>query len=152
MKKIVSMFSVSMFAMAVMGIAPSFSGQAKQKPGKAKPPVKTDPVSYTKEIKPLFDKYCVGCHNVDLKKGGVLLETYEDLKKGGNNGDLLVPGKSADSLLYKTLLGKDALIMPPKNNIGPMPKEIELIKKWIDEGAKNDAAPAEKPGEKKDGK
>jgi hypothetical protein len=45
--------------------------------------------------------------------------------------------------------------MPPKNNIGPTSKEIELIKKWIDEGAKNDAAsPADagKNGEKKDDK
>jgi len=156
MKTLVSMCSLSLLAVAVFTTLTGASAAQKSKSkakakAPAKIPAKVAPASYTREIKPLLDKYCVGCHNPDLKKGMLNLETYEEMMKGGASGENFVVGKSAESLFYKALIGKDAPKMPPKNNIGPSDKEIELIKRWIDEGVKNDAVPV-KPEEKKEPK
>ncbi|MBC7821239.1 MAG: PSD1 domain-containing protein, partial [Planctomycetaceae bacterium] len=62
--------------------------------------------------------------------------------KGGDRGAAIVPGKSDESLLYQALIGKgDATAMPYEKPRLPA-ADIELIKKWIDSGAKVPAADA----------
>ena len=54
----------------------------------------------------IFSKYCLDCHESKEPEAKLVLENYEGLMKGGENGVAIVPGKSSDSLLVKMVEGK----------------------------------------------
>ena len=91
---------------------------------------------YNKQIAPLFKQYCQGCHNAKDKEGGLVLESYDALLRGGDEGAVIAPGKSDASRLLSVLTGKAEPAMPPEGNEGPTAAEIALIKAWLDAGAK----------------
>jgi hypothetical protein len=108
-------------------------------------------LTFDKDIKPIMAKSCVNCHKQDPRNprgpaGGLRLDDKEAALKGGKVGNDIVPGKADDSLVYKLLAGpvtvdgKEVHQMPkakPNQTVKPLAKEqIELIKKWIDQGAK----------------
>jgi len=99
-------------------------------------------VSYTQDIKPMFDKACIGCHGPEKAKGKLRLDSLEAALKGGEDGKVVEPGKSAESTLVQNVahLGDpDDYMPPPKNKAGipPLtPEQIGLIRAWIDQGAK----------------
>ncbi len=101
-------------------------------------PAAIDKPDFNQHIKPILEAACVHCHNSKEHKGDLNLATLEDSIKGGENGTALVPGNSAKSKLYTTtiLSADDDDVMPPKKE-GLLAKEqSELLKKWIDQGAK----------------
>ena len=106
----------------------------------AQPADGTTPVSYFNQIRPVLQANCQGCHQPAKAKGGYVMTDFAGLLKGGDNeGVAVVPGKPMDSAML-------LLIAPDKDGETEMPKdkeplhsaEIELITKWIAEGAKND--------------
>ena len=106
----------------------------------AQPADGTKPVSYFNQIRPILQANCQGCHQPAKAKGGYVMTDFAGLLKGGDNeGVAVVPGKPMDSAML-------TLIAPDKDGETEMPKdkeplhsaEIELITKWIAEGAKND--------------
>jgi len=78
--------------------------------------------------------------------GGLRLDDKAQIMKGGKHGKAVVPGKAEQSLLYKVLkedatVGKDTIHAMPKAKPGqdfqPLADDqIEMIKNWIDQGAK----------------
>jgi WD40 repeat protein len=94
------------------------------------------PVSYDKEVEPIFFKHCTVCHSGSEKKGKLDLSTYEGLIKGGRRGSPVVPGKSATSPLAKYLGRTEKPFMPPRGEGFITPEELALIKLWIEQGAK----------------
>ena len=54
---------------------------------------------YASQIAPIFQKYCVGCHNDDDREGDFSLESYESLQKGSPRGPVFKAGRAgrADS-------------------------------------------------------
>src|SRR5260370_30720435 len=98
------------------------------------------PVSFIKDVAPILQKNCFACHDAKKKKGKLEMTTYESFRKGGAKDDPIVPGKAKESLIIDLLTGKGAERMPPKDVGDPLKKEqIDIISKWIDEGAKLDA-------------
>src|SRR5438552_8366103 len=83
--------------------------------------------SYARQVKPFLAKYCLECHSGDKAKGGLSLETYQSLQKGGDNGPVLVPGKPDESRIIQFVEGKDKLVMPPKKAKQPKPEERGLL-------------------------
>ncbi len=102
-------------------------------------------VAYSAVVEKVMGQYCAKCHSNEKKKGKLNLATYEDLVKGGESASkgkaTLTPGKSADSLLYTTLVlpKEEDEHMPPEDKPQPSEKEIAVIKWWIDSGASKDA-------------
>ena len=95
-------------------------------------------VDFVKDIQPVLENNCVSCHRKGNVKGGVRLDTFKEATTSGDNGPALVPGKSAKSAMYTTMVlpEDDDLLMPPKKKGGPLPKATaELVRAWIDEGA-----------------
>lgn len=86
---------------------------------------------------------CIGCHKPGKAKGGLLLTTHEKMMKGGDNGVPVVPGKGADSLLYKSVLAGADPHMPPKKQLPAA--DIAALKAWIDGGAPWDAVVFDEP-------
>ncbi|SKA96410.1 WD domain-containing protein, G-beta repeat-containing protein [Prosthecobacter debontii] len=98
-------------------------------------------VSYQKEIVPLWDQYCLDCHGADDADGGLALDTFAALMKGGEEGASIVAGKAEESLLVKFLEGRSGRggkneFMPPGKREKLKAEEIALIKAWINQGAK----------------
>lgn len=109
-------------------------------------PLRSKPVEFTTEIAPLFRAHCVACHNEKRAEGKLNLETPAAMLKGGENGPALVPGKGDKSLLLKVAAHQQETFMPPADNVvgaTPLsPKELGLVKLWIDQGATGAAAAA----------
>ena len=91
--------------------------------------------SFAKDVAPIFAANCAGCHGANVRMGSLSLDTYEGVEKGGNHGKIIEPGKSAESRLYLMIAGKLAPAMPLSGK--PLAEgDIEIIRKWIDGGAK----------------
>ena len=95
--------------------------------------------SFSKDVAPIFAANCAGCHAATVKMGSLDLDTYAGLSKGGHSGPVIVPGKSAESLLYLRITGKTAPAMP-LNGKSLAAGDIEIIRRWIDAGAPPPAA------------
>lgn len=94
------------------------------------------PVDFSHEVVPVLRQYCADCHLADKKKGGFSMNSREDLVAGGENGAVMEPGQGAESLLVELLASTDKEVqMPPKGDRVPKEK-IDLLRRWIDEGAK----------------
>lgn len=90
---------------------------------------------FESKIRPALVKHCQECHAKDAKKigGKLLLDTRDDLKKGGESGSPIVAGKPEESLLIHALKWENDLEMPPKT---PLPAAtIADFEKWIAMGA-----------------
>ena len=94
-------------------------------------------LNYSKQIAPLFRKYCESCHNVDDPEGKFAIDSYSSLLKGGKHGPALLPGDSKSSRLIRMVKGEAKPVMPPEDSGEKLnPEEIALLVEWIDQGAK----------------
>lgn len=92
---------------------------------------------YAKQIDPIFDANCVSCHGESKSKGGLRLDSYERLMRGGKDGAVIAAGKPDKSLLLKriTLPPGDKHFMPAEGRPPLKPEEIAWIKAWVLQGA-----------------
>lgn len=103
-------------------------------------------VSYFKHIRPIFQQHCQGCHQPAKKSGGFVMMTVAEMQKGGDSGEAaFAPGKPDESFLIGEIIstGGNPPNMP-KSREPLKPAEIELIRRWVAEGAADDtpATPA----------
>jgi mono/diheme cytochrome c family protein len=100
-------------------------------------PATIETVSFSQHVKPIFDKRCLSCHG-RRTKGGYSVATYEETMNSGDNPPVIIPGDAANSILAQMLRGIETPAggqMPPSR---PLPaQQIELIEKWINQGAQN---------------
>jgi len=93
------------------------------------------PVEFVRDIQPIFAQHCYSCHGPEKPKGGLRLDRKPDALAGGDSGRVIVPGRSAASLLVHLVGGLDPdRLMPPKGE-RLTPKQISLLRAWIDQGA-----------------
>jgi hypothetical protein len=55
--------------------------------------------AFARVVFPILDRNCVSCHNAEKVKGGLRMDTFEHLMKGGDNGVVVIAGRSAESEL-----------------------------------------------------
>lgn len=99
------------------------------------PPPADHKIDFHREVVPILAGSCVKCHANSRHEGGFNIENRESLVKGGDDGAVIVVGKSADSLLIKLVSGLDPdRVMPAK---GPRlsTDQIGVLRAWIDQGA-----------------
>jgi WD40 repeat protein len=101
------------------------------------------PVSYYRDVRRIFQQHCQGCHQPAKPQGGYVMTGHAELLKAGDRGAPgVVPGKPERSVLVEQIVpkedkeGKRAAM--PKGKPPLAPAEIELVKRWISEGAKDD--------------
>src|SRR5688572_19147175 len=77
-------------------------------------------IDYTRDIKPLL-RHCYACHGSLRQQSGLRVDTAALLRKGGDSGAAVVPGKSEESLLIQALTGRnDVTRMPPEEEAAPL--------------------------------
>ena len=98
-------------------------------------------VDYREQVHPILAANCLACHDQEKRSGGLALATYDDVLAGGRSGPAVKPGQSADSLLIARLRGEIEPQMPLGGVLGA--SQIDILRAWIDEGAR--PAPAARP-------
>jgi hypothetical protein len=83
-------------------------------------------LTYTNQIKPLFDGNCMDCHSTDNASGNIILDNYASIK------DAINTGKVTTSINYEASGSK--FNMPPSRKMNDC--KILQISKWIEEGMK----------------
>jgi hypothetical protein len=77
---------------------------------------------FEEKIRPVLVEQCQNCHSAKAAsqkklKGGLALDSREAWLKGGDSGQVILPGKPEASLLIKSLHHQDDLKMPPKGKL-----------------------------------
>lgn len=102
---------------------------------------------YQTHVYPIFADNCLGCHNPDKAKGGLVLDSFQAAMQGGGSGAVIQPGNPEQSRLYRLVAHLDTPPMPPMRSKLAEDK-IDVIRRWIAAGAPADAhaASAATPG------
>ena len=116
---------------------PAFAALGEEKSGDALTSEQRD--FFEKKIRPVLADKCYKCHSEKSEKikGGLVLDTREGIRRGGDNGPAVVPGDLKESLLIEAVryASKD-FAMPPKKEGGKLPDEvIRDFEKWVQMGA-----------------
>jgi hypothetical protein len=94
---------------------------------------------FARQIAPILQAKCLGCHSAEKAKGGYRMHTFDALMTPGKSKEPpITPGKPEQSELFKRITSTDPdERMPQKDD--PLPNEqIEAIREWITAGAKLD--------------
>jgi hypothetical protein len=107
-----------------------------------------EPVSYWRQIRPLLQTRCVGCHQPAKAKGGHVLVDHRSLLARNADGDaaLVVPGQPGSSALLDSVTAFDGEPPAmPKDGAPLDTTQVELLRRWIAEGAHDDSPAVEGP-------
>src|SRR5579864_1073887 len=93
---------------------------------------RADTVSW-RQVRPVFAKHCLSCHDAKNAEGKLVIESYDLLMKGGEDGPAVVPGKADQSALVLQIERKSKPFMPPKKAKDRLSaEEIALIRGWVE--------------------
>ena len=132
------MFSTTLRQLAVsivlvtFGLVPSMA--ADEQPA-AKEPAAPQ-VSFYKQIRPIFQANCHGCHQPAKAGGGYDMTSFEKLLGGGESEiPAVVANMPDESNLLELITPVDGEAQMPRGRKPLSEIEIELIRQWIVEGA-----------------
>lgn len=99
---------------------------------------KDEKTTFTKNVKPILEANCIGCHKGEKAKAGLDMTSLETINKGSKKTKtLVVAGKPDESQLWKVCTPEGKPSMPPKAaKKRPSSDDVATIKKWIADGAK----------------
>ena len=97
-------------------------------------------ISFERQIAPIFRSHCNGCHQPAAAKGDYVMTTFDSLLAAGESGEpAIVPGDSSASYLLDQIRADESgHAEMPKDAEALTEAEVDLIAKWIDQGAEND--------------
>jgi hypothetical protein len=97
---------------------------------------------FENKIRPILANHCLECHSGEKGKikGGLNMDSKEDVLKGGDTGPALEAGNVKGSLMIKAVTWEDDLQMPPKKKLSD--EQIADLKKWIAIGAPDPREPS----------
>src|SRR3989442_731724 len=96
-------------------------------------------ISYYREIRPILQANCQGCHQPAKNKGGYIMTEFKRLLAGGDNeGAAIIPGHVEKSAILKMVTPQDGEVRMPKGKTPLMETDVALINSWIQQGAEDD--------------
>ncbi len=106
-------------------------------------------INYNAEVKPILNKHCLGCHGGVRRKSGFSLLTREDALSNAESGKpAIVPGHPEQSEFIRRLTLTDPEERMPYNEPPLTKDEINILTKWVKEGAQWETHWAYRPVEK----
>jgi len=109
-------------------------------------PTGNETVSFARDIAPILLANCGGCHvNAMQVRGGLRMDTFTALMRGGDSGEIVLPTRAAASLLVKKIKGEEGDRMPAGGRPPLTEAQITLISKWIEENATLDSPDKDQP-------
>jgi len=97
-------------------------------------------VDFNRDIRLILSGHCYACHGPDegKRKAGLRLDVQEDAFKELKSGNhALVEGSLEKSALIQRITSSDPeeVMPPPKHNKPLKPEQIDLLKRWVQDGA-----------------
>jgi mono/diheme cytochrome c family protein len=89
------------------------------------------PPTFEDDIAPILKQHCAKCHNPRARKADLDVTSAQGLFIGGESGQLVVPGKLDESLLWEMLHDK---LMPPEDEPALKKEQLETVRLWIESG------------------
>jgi WD40 repeat protein/mono/diheme cytochrome c family protein len=126
---------------ALVGAVLALSGSPLAGAEPPEKPKEPSEVSYYRQVRPLFVQHCQGCHQPAKKGGGYVMTSHADLLKAGEADQPgVVPGKPEESYLLEQIRPRSGGRRPemPRGREPLSEKDVELIARWITQGAKDD--------------
>lgn len=90
---------------------------------------------FVKDVEPILAAKCYGCHGPSQQNSGLRLDDRAAAMAGGYGGKVIVPGRSADSLLVQRITGANGLRPMPMGSKGLPAEQVAILRAWIDKGA-----------------
>jgi mono/diheme cytochrome c family protein len=87
------------------------------------------PVDFVREIQPIFQAHCSQCHGAQKALSQLRLDNKQSAMR------VIAPGKSLASRLLQRVRGEGGEVRMPRGGAPLTPAQIELLRRWIDEGA-----------------
>ena len=140
---------LNLVACAVALLACASAGADDAKPAADKPAAK---VSFYRDIRPIIQDRCQGCHQPAKASGGLVMTSYAAIKKGGESEAAgFLPGDpDASEILSQILPSGDTPPAMPKGSPPLKVDQVDMIRRWIAEGAANDTPEAAETAVDKD--
>ncbi len=129
----------SAITFVILGLAvfaASFKGRVSAQQQATQDPA--SPEFFTQQVQPILDDNCYSCHQ-ESQSGGLRLDSYASILKGGKSGSPIVPGDPDTSLLIAMVRRQNKLKMPPKYALEP--SEVAILTAWVKAGAKATGEP-----------
>lgn len=101
-------------------------------------------VDYVRDVKPILQRSCYGCHSGARPQAQLRLDARAAALKGGLGGVVLVPGNSEGSRMVHRIEGRGGEQRMPLKGAPLSANDIATLRRWIDSGANwpADAEPA----------
>ena len=99
-------------------------------------------ISYRRQIAPVLQTYCLGCHNRIDAEQELSLQAADDILRGSEKGAILDAQHPEESRLWKVLMSEDDNHMPPADQPQLSPEDLKTIQTWLKEGAAFDSRAA----------
>ncbi|AMV40671.1 PSD1 and planctomycete cytochrome C domain-containing protein [Planctomyces sp. SH-PL62] len=114
--------------------------EAAEGPSDASPADGKSRVDFAREVRPILSDACFACHGFDEKerKAGLRLDTHEGAFGKLESGDAaVVPGDLENSgLVFRIETDDEDMLMPPKDSGKSLtPEQVDVLKRWVAEGA-----------------
>jgi hypothetical protein len=125
-------------ACSLLALAPG-SVQAEGKPG----------VDFERDVLPVLKSRCYSCHDARKNRAGLRLDVRSRALKGGESGKrAIVPGKPAESELYRRILSSEDEVRMPPSGERLTSRQVATLRAWIEGGARWPDALANEGGKK----
>jgi mono/diheme cytochrome c family protein len=96
----------------------------------------TPPIDYQDQVKALLRERCFACHGPLRQESNLRLDTLQSMLQGGDSGSVLLPGEPDKSRIIERVRSTDSSRMPPEHEGEQLKdQQIELLSRWIAQGA-----------------
>ena len=123
--------TISLRLLVVLGL--TSAALAPARPGVAATSEPARPLTFARDVAPIFEHWCVSCHGAREAHAALRLDSLGGVMRGGDAGPVVIPGNPDDSLLAAKIERRHRPSMPPRRRM-PAPA-IALIRAWIAGGA-----------------
>ena len=122
---------LALFVIASASLASAPVALCAAEPAKL-PPAADGEIDFVKDVQPILRKTCYSCHGSEAQEAGLRLDIRTRALEGGDGGQAIIPGKSADSRIVRMVAGldEDAGIMPPEGEGTPLTPQQTFWPRW----------------------
>ena len=130
-------------ALLILSLVVAVTVRAADEPAQRAATTSPAKVSYYKQIRPIFQAQCQGCHQPAKAGGGYVMTAFDRLLAGGDSKEsAVVAGKPGDSHLLDLITPEGGKADMPRDKPPLAPAELETVRAWVVQGALDDTPPA----------
>jgi WD40 repeat protein len=103
-------------------------------------PKQTKEISYYRDVRPILQLRCQGCHQPAKAEGNYIMTEHRTLLEKGRSGEPgIVPGHPEKSRVMQLIVPQEGKPPAMPRNQDPLtPEQVEIIRQWIAQGARDD--------------